>query len=34
LPLWSSAQKALKRKLGDRTWDEVRGVLDHLIRVA
>ena len=34
LPLWSSAQKALKGKLGDRTWDEVRGVLDHLIRAA
>jgi DNA-binding MarR family transcriptional regulator len=34
LPLWSSAQRALKRKLGDRTWDEVRRVLDHLIRAA
>ena len=34
LPLWSGAQRALKRKLGNRTWDEVRGVLDHLIRAA
>ena len=34
LPLWSSAQRSLKRKLGDRTWDEVRAVLDHLIQAA
>lgn len=34
LPLWSKAQQTLKRKLGDRTWDDARGVLDHLIEAA
>ena len=34
LPLWSKAQQALKRKLGDRAWNDVRGVLDHLIEAA
>ena len=34
LPLWIRAQRALKRKLGDRNWDMVHHGLDHLIRVA
>jgi DNA-binding MarR family transcriptional regulator len=33
LPLWSGAQQALKKKLGNRNWDLVRDGLDHLIRV-
>src|SRR6476469_7420038 len=34
LPLWNRAQQALKRRLGDRTWNAVHAVLDHLIRAA
>ena len=34
LPLWSRAQQALKKKLGDRNWQAVRNGLDHLIRAA
>ena len=33
LPLWSGAQQALKKKLGNRNWDLVRDGLDYLIRV-
>jgi DNA-binding MarR family transcriptional regulator len=32
LPLWSGAQQALKKKLGNRNWDLVRDGLDYLIR--
>ena len=34
LPLWQKAQQALKRKLGDRAWSQVRASLDHLIGTA
>jgi DNA-binding MarR family transcriptional regulator len=34
LPLWEKAQQTLKRKLGDRKWDVIRGDLDDLIREA
>ena len=34
LPLWTKAQQALKKRLGDRTWGAVHGALDHLIRAA
>ena len=34
LPLWNKAQQALKKKLGDRTWADVRASLDHLILTA
>ena len=34
LPLWSGAQQALRKKLGNRSWDLVRNGLDHLIRAA
>ena len=34
LPLWTKAQQALKKRLGDRTRDAVHGALDHLIRAA
>ncbi len=34
LPLWIKAQNALKRKLGERGWNDVRGVLDRLIQTA
>jgi DNA-binding MarR family transcriptional regulator len=34
LPLWSRAQHALKKRLGDRNWKVVRNGLDHLIRAA
>ena len=34
LPLWNKAQQALKKKLGDRAWADVRASLDHLIRTA
>jgi DNA-binding MarR family transcriptional regulator len=34
LPLWSRAQQALKKRLGDRNWKVVRNGLDHLIRAA
>jgi DNA-binding MarR family transcriptional regulator len=32
LPLWSGAQQALKKKLGNRNWHLVRDGLDYLIR--
>jgi DNA-binding MarR family transcriptional regulator len=32
VPLWEKAQHALRRKLGERKWDAVRGSLDDLIR--
>lgn len=31
LPLWEKAQLALKRNLGDRSWDLIRSDLDDLI---
>ena len=34
LPLWRKAQQALRRKLGDKTWDAIHGNLDHLIQAA
>jgi DNA-binding MarR family transcriptional regulator len=34
IPLWEKAQKALQRKLGDRSWDLIRKNLDDLIRAA
>ena len=34
LPLWSRAQQALRKRLGDRNWEAVRNGLDHLIRAA
>ena len=34
LPLWNKAQQALKKKLGDRTWADVRASLYHLILTA
>ena len=34
LPLWRKAQQALRRKLGDKTWDVIHNNLDHLIRAA
>src|SRR5215813_9351327 len=34
LPLWEKAQKALQKKLGDRSWDLIRKNLDDLIRAA
>ena len=34
LPLWTKAQHALKKRLGDRTWAAVHGALDHLILAA
>ncbi len=34
LPLWKRAQQALKKKLGEETWDAVHGVLERLIRAA
>jgi DNA-binding MarR family transcriptional regulator len=34
LPLWTKAQQALQKRLGDRTWGAVHGVLDRLIRAA
>jgi len=33
LPLWQTAQRALKREMG-RRWDTVQRSLDHLIRSA
>ena len=34
IPLWEKAQKALQKKLGDRSWDLMRKNLDDLIRAA
>jgi DNA-binding MarR family transcriptional regulator len=34
LPLWSTAQQALRKRLGDRNWEVVRIGLDHLIQAA
>jgi DNA-binding MarR family transcriptional regulator len=34
LPLWEQAQQALRKKLGDRNWDQIREDLDDLIRAA
>jgi len=34
MPLWEQAQRALRRKLGDRRWDAIRKDLDDLIRAA
>ena len=34
LPLWSTAQEGLQKKLGDRNWEAVRNGLDHLVRAA
>ena len=34
LPLWSGAQQALRKKLGNRSWVLVRNGLDHLIRAS
>jgi DNA-binding MarR family transcriptional regulator len=34
LPLWESAQDALRRKLGSEAWVGVRDSLDRLIRTA
>ena len=31
LPLWQNAQQTLKRKLGDRAWDQMHASLDYLI---
>lgn len=31
LPLWQGAQRALRKKLGERAWDLTRRVLDDLI---
>jgi DNA-binding MarR family transcriptional regulator len=34
LPLWERAQDALRQKLGDQAWVDVRHSLDRLIRAA
>jgi DNA-binding MarR family transcriptional regulator len=34
LPLWSRAQQALRKQLGDRNWEVVHNALDHLIHAA
>ncbi|MGA7457784.1 MAG: MarR family winged helix-turn-helix transcriptional regulator [Methyloceanibacter sp.] len=34
LPLWSKAQQSLRKKLGERGWDDVRTSLDRLIQTA
>jgi DNA-binding MarR family transcriptional regulator len=34
MPLWESAQKALREKLGDREWVNVNGSLDRLLRAS
>ena len=34
LPLWERAQDALKEKLGDQAWVDVRAGLDRLIETA
>jgi DNA-binding MarR family transcriptional regulator len=34
VPLWSKAQQALKRRLGEGTFDEIRVALDRLIAAA
>jgi DNA-binding MarR family transcriptional regulator len=34
LPLWSTAQQALRKRLGDRNWEVVCIGLDHLIQAA
>jgi DNA-binding MarR family transcriptional regulator len=34
VPLWSKAQQALKRRLGERPFDEIRVALDRLIAAA
>ncbi len=34
LPLWEKAQHELQKRLGDRSWDQIRNDLDDLIRAA
>jgi DNA-binding MarR family transcriptional regulator len=34
LPLWEQAQASLKRKLGERNWNGLRGQIDQLVRTA
>jgi len=34
LPLWSRAEQALRKQLGDRNWEVVHNALDHLIHAA